>query len=185
MARCSTHRPRPDRVAGHRDAGRKTTVEAVDLIRCASRVRKLVEPGPAPRRRRCVADVLVHRGAGARYAEPRPAVSFARDRNGRYSVQDLIDRVLAAPRDRARAFLSTTSKSTVIVERHQAPRRREMWPMAFRLSLHSSTNPRFGSVRRTSKARSTGSHFAFGGTTTPFAEWTRRGNPTSTLTPCR
>ena len=103
----------------------------------------------------------------------RPAVSLARDREGRYSIQDLVDRALAGP-PAAAAILAEQPRD----RRRIGPvRRRRHRPQAragragCRHPVPSSL-PYQTAVHVTPRIAGTfnGSHFALGGSTTPFGE---------------
>jgi hypothetical protein len=165
--------------------GRKTTVEAVafDPLTLKLTLRKLAiaDPGgPAPLLAidELVADVssasLVHRAPVFDALKlVRPAVSFARDRAGRYSVQDLIDKALAAPEGPPPAF----SLNNIEIDDGSVAFDDGMTGSKHRVEKLALGIPFLSSLKYQSEIRVTphlqgafdGSHFSLDGTTTPFA----------------
>lgn len=166
--------------------GRKTTVEAVEFDPFPLRLtlRKVVIDDPGGAAPLFTVDELVADVSSAslwRRAPVldalklvRPVVSLARDRNGHYSVQDLIDKALAAPEGPRPSF----SLNNIEIDGGSI-----LFDDSVTASKHRIENlaigiPFLSSLKYQSEIRVTphlegafdGSHFAFGGTTTPFAE---------------
>ena len=166
--------------------GRKTTVEAVDFDPFPLRltVRKLVIADPASAAPLFAVDELVADVSSAslwRRAPVldalklvRPAVSFARDRNGRYSVQDLIDKALAAPEGPRPSFSLNNIEvdgGSILFDDGVTATKHRVENLAIGIPFISSLKYQ-SEIRVTPHLEGAfdGSHFAFGGTTTPFAE---------------
>ena len=166
--------------------GRKTTVEAVDFdpFPLRLRLRKVViaEPGGAAPLFAVDEFVADLSSASLWRRAPvfdalklvRPAVSLARDRAGRYSVQDLIDKVVAAPEGPPPAFSLNNIEiegGSILFDDGVTATKHRVENLAIGIPFLSSL-PYQVDVRVTPRLEGTfdGSHVAFTGTTTPFAE---------------
>lgn len=166
--------------------GRKTTVEAVafDPFTLQLTLRKLAiaEPnGAAPLLAvdELVADVSsasLWRRAPVFDAVKlvRPAVALARNRDGRYSVQDLIDKTLAAPEGPPPSFSLNNIEiddGSIAFDDGMTATTHRVEKLAIGIPFLSSL-PYQVNIHVTPRLEGTfdGSHFAFGGTATPFAE---------------
>lgn len=104
----------------------------------------------------------------------RPALSFARDREGRYSVQDLVDKVVAAPEGPLPGFSLNNIEidgGAVQFDDGATASKHRVENLAIGVPFLSSL-PYQVNISVTPRLEGTfdGSHFAFGGTATPFAE---------------
>ncbi len=166
--------------------GRKTTVEAIEFnpfkLRLIVRKLAIAEMGSGPPlltldalvadlssaslwRRAPVFDALV---------AVHPAVSFGRDRGGRYSVQDLIDKALAGSEGATPKFSLNNIEiedGSIAFDDGPTGRKHRIDKLAIGIPFLSSlpyqtditVTPRLEGVLN-------GSHFALGGATVPFAE---------------
>ncbi len=166
--------------------GRKTTVESVDFnpLELRFTIRKLVIADPAGTVPLLALDELVANFSSAslwRWAPVldalklvHPSVSLARDRDGRYSVQDLIDIALAGPTGPSPRFSvnnieiddgSIAFDDGVTGRKHRVEKLGIGIPFLSSLPYQTDieVTPRFeGAVN--------GAHFELGGNTIPFAE---------------
>jgi uncharacterized protein involved in outer membrane biogenesis len=166
--------------------GRKTTVEKVEFAPLQLRLtlRKLAVADPNGAAPLFAVDELVANVSSAslwRRAPVldalklvRPAVSLARDRGGRYSVQDLIDRALAAPEGPPPAFSLNNIEidgGSVVFDDGTTATKHRIEDLAIGIPFLSSLKYQ-AEIRVTPHLEGSfdGSHFAFAGTATPFAE---------------
>jgi uncharacterized protein involved in outer membrane biogenesis len=166
--------------------GRKTTIEAVAFDPFALRftLRKVVIADPAGFAPLLAVDELVADMSSASFVHwapvfdalklVRPAVSFGRDRDGRYSVQDLIDKALDAPEGPPPQF----SLNNIEIDDGSIAFDDGATRSKHRVEKLALGVPFLSSLKYQSEIRVTphlegafdGSHFALGGTTTPFAQ---------------
>jgi uncharacterized protein involved in outer membrane biogenesis len=103
-----------------------------------------------------------------------PAISLARDREGRYSVQDLIDKALAAPEGPPPGFSLNNIEidgGSIAFDDGETGSKHRIENLAIGIPFLSSL-PYQSNIRVTPHLEGAfnGSHFALGGTTAPFAE---------------
>src|SRR5262249_39386101 len=103
-----------------------------------------------------------------------PAVSLARDRDGRYNVQDLIDAAVARPEGPTPRFWLNNIEidgGSIAFDDGTTASKHRVENLAIGIPFLSSL-PYQADVRVTPRFEGAfdGSHFALGGTTTPFAE---------------
>ena len=166
--------------------GRKTTVEAVafDPFRLRVTVRKLAiadgdRPAPLVAFDELVADLST---ASIWHRAPvldalrivRPAVSLSRDRDGRYNVQDLVDRASAEPDGPTPRFSLNNIEvddGVIAFDDGVAGRKHRVEALDVAIPFLSSL-PYHTDIRVTPKLNATfnGSRFELGGTSSPFAE---------------
>ncbi len=166
--------------------GRKTTIAAAEFDPFSLRLtlRKLAIADPSAAAPMFAVDELVADVSSAslwRRAPVfdavklvRPAVSFARDRNGRYSMQDLIDKALAAPEGPPPSFSVNNIEiddGSVAFDDGTTATKHRIDKLAIGIPFLSSL-PYQAEIRVTPHLEGAfdGSHFALAGTTTPFAE---------------
>jgi hypothetical protein len=166
--------------------GRKTTVESVEFnpLQLRFTIRKLVIADPAGTAPLLALDELIADLSSAsvwRRAPVldalklvHPAVSLARDRDGRYSAQDLIDTVFAGPSGPPPQFSLNNIEiddGSIAFDDGTTGRKHRVEKLAIGIPFLSSlpyqtdirVTPRFeGAVN--------GAHFELGGNTIPFAE---------------
>src|SRR3954451_9745175 len=166
--------------------GRKATVGAVDFNPFSLRLtlRKLVVADPAAAAPLFAVDELVADMSSASmwHRAPvfdalklvRPAVSLARSRDGRYSVQDLIDKALAKTEGPPQAFSLNNIEldgGSILFDDGVTASKHHVENLAIGIPFLSSL--KYESEIRVSphlEGTFDGSHFAFAGATTPFAE---------------
>lgn len=166
--------------------GRKTTVEAVafDPFRLRVTVRKLaIADGERPRPLLAFDELVADLSSASlwRWAPVldalkvvRPAVSLARDRDGRYNVQDLVDRARAAPEGPPPQFSLNNIEvedGSVVFEDGVVGRTGRLEALDVGIPFVSSL-PYQTDIRVAPRLGGTlnGSRFALSGTATPFAE---------------
>ncbi len=166
--------------------GRETTVEAVEFnpLQLRITVHKLAIAEPAGAVPLLALDELTANlsSASVWHRAPvldalklvRPTVSLARDRNGRYSVQDLIDKVLAGSEGPTPPFSLNNIEiddGSVEFDDGTTGRKHRVEKLAIGIPFLSSL-PYQTDIRVTPRLEGAfnGSHFALGGTTVPFAE---------------
>ena len=166
--------------------GRKTTVEAVafDPFRLRVTVRKLaIADGDRPRPLLAFDELVADLSSASvwRWAPVldalkvvRPAVSLARDRDGRYNVQDLVDRARAAPEGPPPQFSLNNIEvedGSVVFEDGVVGRTGRLEALDVGIPFVSSL-PYQTDIRVAPRLSGTvnGSRFALSGTATPFAE---------------
>ena len=165
--------------------GRPTTVEAVafDPFRLRLVVRKLAiadRAGPQPLL--AFDELIVYLSAASLWHRApvldavkvvRPSASLARDREGRYNIQDLIDGLLAAPVERPRFSVNNIEidDGTIAFADGVTGRKHKLAALDVGIPFLSSL-PYQTDVRVTPRMNGTldGSHFTLGGSTVPFAE---------------
>ena len=166
--------------------GRKTTVEKVEFEPLTLRLtlRKLAVAaagGTAPPL--FAVDELIADMSSASFVHRapvfdalklvRPTVAFGRDRDGRYSVQDLIDRALAEPEGPAPRFSLNNIEiddGSILFDDGATGSKHRVEKLAIGVPFISSLKYQ-SEIRVTPHLEGTfdGSHFALGGTTMPFA----------------
>jgi len=166
--------------------GRKTTVEAVafDPFRLRVTVRKLAiadgdRPAPLLAFDELVADLstasIWHRAPVLDSMKlVRPSVSLSRDREGRYNVQDLVDRALSGPEGPPPRFSLNNIEiddGAIAFDDGVAGRKHRVEALDIAIPFLSSL-PYQTDIRVTPKLNATfnGSRFELGGTSSPFAE---------------
>jgi uncharacterized protein involved in outer membrane biogenesis len=166
--------------------GRKTTVEKVEFDPLTLRLtlRKFLIADPAGAAPLFAVDELVADISSAslwRRAPVldalklvRPAVSFARNRDGRYSMQDLIDKAMAAPEGPPPGFSLNNIEiddGSIAFDDGETGSKHRVEKLALGIPFLSSLKYQ-SEIRVTPHLEGAfdGSHFALGGTTTPFAE---------------
>ncbi len=166
--------------------GRPTTVEAVafDPFRLRLTVGKLAIADRAGARPLLAVDEIVAdlSSASVWHRAPvldalrivRPSLALARDRDGRYDVQDLIDRALAEPREAPPALSLNNIEiddGSIAFDDGVTGRRHELAALDVGIPFLSSL-PYQTDVRVTPRmnGRFNGARFALSGTTTPFGE---------------
>ena len=167
--------------------GRTTTVESVafDLTRLRLVVRNLVIADKTAQRPFFAVDELVADVAAASLWQrapvfdavklTRPRMLFARARDGRYNVQDLVDRALApSPAEPPPQFSFNNIEiedGAISLDDQLAGRRHEIADLTIAVPFVSSL-PYATDIRVTPRMEGTfnGSHFALRGSATPFAE---------------
>ena len=166
--------------------GRPTTVEAVafDPFRLQLTVGKLAIADRAGTRPLLAVDEIVAdlSSASIWHRAPvldalrivRPSLALARDRDGRYNVQDLIDRALSGPREAPPALSLNNIEiddGSLAFDDGVTGRRHELAALHVGIPFLSSL-PYQTDVRVTPRMNGSfnGARFALGGTTTPFGE---------------
>jgi uncharacterized protein involved in outer membrane biogenesis len=166
--------------------GRKTTVEAVEFNPFTLRtvLRKVTIENPGGSAPLLAFDVLDADMSAASlwHRAPvfdalklvHPAVSLARDRDGRYNIQDLIDLVIARAADPAPRFSLNNieiDNGSIAFDDDETGTRHRVENLAIGIPFLSSL-PYQADIRVTPHLEGgfDGSHFALAGTTTPFAE---------------
>src|SRR5206468_7612880 len=164
---------------------RPTTVEAVafDPFGLRLTIRKLVIADRAGPRPLFAIDELIAdlSSASLWHRAPvldalklvRPSLSLARDRDGRYNIQDLIDNALATPGETPRFSLNNieVDDGAIVFDDGVTGRTHELAALDIGIPFLSSL-PYETAVRVTPRVHGAlnGSHFALGGSTAPFAE---------------
>jgi uncharacterized protein involved in outer membrane biogenesis len=166
--------------------GRKTTCEAVDFNPFSLRLtlHKLAIADTSGTTPLLAVDEIVAdlSSASAWHRAPvldalkftRPAVSLARDRDGRYSVQDLIDQIVARAADPTPRFSLNnieTDGGSIVFDDAMTGSKHTVENIAIGIPFLSSL-PYQSDIRVIPHLEGVldRSHFALGGTTTPFAE---------------
>jgi uncharacterized protein involved in outer membrane biogenesis len=166
--------------------GRKTTVETVEFnpLQLRFTIRKLVVADPAGTTPLLSVDELIANFSSAsvwRRAPVfdalklvQPAISLARDRDGRYSVQDLIDAALAGFAGPPPQFSLNNIEivdGSIAFDDGTTGRKHRVDRLAIGIPFLSSL-PYQTDIRVTPRFEGTvnGAHFELGGTTEPFAQ---------------